>query len=43
MHKRLMGFLNDRKVLYTKQLGFQKYFSVAHVVISPIENKVLAQ
>ena len=34
-----MGFLNDRKVLYTKQLGFQKYFSIAHVVISPIENK----
>ena len=34
-----MGYLNDRKVLYTKQLGFQKYFSIAHVVISPIENK----
>ena len=39
MHKRLMGFLNDPKVLYTKQLGFQKYFSTAHAVISPIENK----
>ena len=39
MHKRLMAFLNDPKVLYTKQLGFQKYFSIAHAVISPIENK----
>ena len=38
MHKRLMGFLNDQKVLYKKQFGFQKKFSTAHAVISLIEN-----
>ena len=38
MHKRLMGFLNDQKVLYKKQFGFQKNFSTAHAVISLIEN-----
>ena len=38
MHKRLMGFLNDQKVLYKKQFGFQKIFSTAHAVISLIEN-----
>ena len=38
MHKRLMRFLNDQKVLYEKQLGFQKNISTAHAVISPIEN-----
>ena len=26
LHKRLMGFLNDWKVLYQKQFGFQKNF-----------------
>ena len=38
MHKRLMGFLNDRKVLYKKQFGFPKKNSTAHAVISLIEN-----
>ena len=38
MHKRLMGFLNDQKVLYKKQFGFQKKFSTAHTVISHFEN-----
>ena len=38
MHKRLMGFLNDQKVLYKKQFGFQKKISTAHAVISLIEN-----
>ena len=38
MHERLMGFLNDQKVLYKKQFGFQKKFSTAHAVISLIEN-----
>ena len=38
MHKRLMGFLNDQKVLYKKQFGFQKKFSTAHALISLIEN-----
>ena len=38
MHKRLMGFLNDQKVLYKKQFGFQKKISTAHAVISFIEN-----
>ena len=33
-----MGFLNDQKVLYKKQFGFQKNFSIAHAVISLIEN-----
>ena len=38
MHKRLIGFLNDRKIIYKKQFGFQKYFYTAHAVISLIEN-----
>ena len=33
-----MGFLNDQKVLYKKQFGFQKNFSTAHAVIILIEN-----
>ena len=33
-----MGFLNDQKVLYKKQIGFQKKISTAHAVISLIEN-----
>ena len=38
MHKRLMGFLNDQKVLYKKKFEFQKNISTAHAVISLIEN-----
>ena len=38
MHKRLTGFLNDQKILYKKQFGFQKKFSTTHAVISLIEN-----
>ena len=38
MNKRLMGFLNDQKVLYKKEFGFQKIFSTADAVISLIEN-----
>ena len=38
MHKRLMGFLNDQKVLYKKQLGFQKKISTAYAVINHTEN-----
>ena len=38
MHKRLMGFLNGRKVLYKKQFGFQKLFSTTHAAISLIQN-----
>ena len=38
MHKRLMAFLNDQKVLYKKQFGFQKKVSTAHAIISLIEN-----
>ena len=39
MHKRLMfmEFLNDQKVLYKKQFGFQKSFSTAHAIITIIE------
>ena len=33
-----MGFLNDQKILYKKQFGFQTIFSTAHAVISLIEN-----
>ena len=33
-----MGFLNDQKILYKKQFGFQKTFSTTHTVISLIEN-----
>ena len=33
-----MGFLNDQKVLYKKQFGFQKIFSTAHAVICLVEN-----
>ena len=33
MHKRLMGFLNDQKVLQKKQFGFQKNVSTAHEVV----------
>ena len=38
MNKRLMGFLNDQKVLYKKEFGFQKFFSTANAVNSLIEN-----
>ena len=38
MHKRLMEFLNNQKVLYKKQFGFQINFSTSHAVISLIEN-----
>ena len=38
MYKRLMRFLNDEKVLYKKQFGFQKKVSTAHAVISLIKN-----
>ena len=38
MHKRLVGFSNDQKVLYKKKFGFQKNTSTAHAVISLIEN-----
>ena len=38
MHKKLMGFLNEQKVLYKKQFRFQKNCSTAHAIISVIEN-----
>ena len=38
MYKKLMRFLNDQKVLYKKQFGFQKDFCTAHAAISLIEN-----
>ena len=37
MHKRSMGFLNDQKVLYKKQFGFQNNFSTGHAVISLVD------
>ena len=38
MHKRVMNFLIDHKILYKKQFGFQKNFSTAHAVIKLIED-----
>ena len=38
MHKRLMEFLNEQKVLYCKQYGFRKSFSTAHAIINLIDN-----
>ena len=40
MHKKPVGFLNDQKVSYKKQFGFQKKkkMSTAHAVISLVEN-----
>ena len=38
MHSRLMKFLDDQKILYLKQFGFQKIFSISHAIISLIEN-----
>ena len=39
MHKRVMGFFNDQKVVYKRQFGFQKFgCSTAHAVSSLIEN-----
>ena len=32
--ERLMGFLNDQKVLHKKQFGFEKDFPIAHALIS---------
>ena len=33
-----MKFLDDQKILYLKQFGFQKNFSISHAIISLIEN-----
>ena len=38
MHKGLMEFLNDQKVLHKKQFGFQKNLSTAHAITALIEN-----
>ena len=38
MHKTLIEFLIDQKILYKKKIGFQRRFSTAHAVISLIEN-----
>ena len=37
MHKTLIEFLIDQKILYKKQFGFQRRFSTAHAAISLIE------
>ena len=37
MHKRLIGFLNDQKVPYKKQFGFQKKFSTVRVQIIKVK------
>ena len=37
MHGRLTKFLDDKKILYLKQFGFQKFFSTSHTIISLIE------
>ena len=38
MHKRLMAFLNDQKILCKKQFGFQKTFSTGHAKVSLIDS-----
>ena len=38
MHKRLMQFLDEEKILYCKQYGFCKGFSTAHAIINLIDN-----
>ena len=38
MHKRLVEFLNEQKILYCKQCGFCKGFSTAHAIINLIDN-----
>ena len=34
MHSRLIGFLEERKILYYKQFGFRKDFSTNHVILN---------
>ena len=38
MHSRLVKLADDRKILYSKQFGFRKNFSISHTIISPIKN-----
>ena len=38
MHKRLMEFLNEEKIISCKQNEFFKGFSTAHVIINLIDN-----
>ena len=38
MHSRVMKFLDDQKILYLKQFGFQKNVSTSHTIINLIEN-----
>ena len=38
MHKSLVEFLNEQKILYCKQCGFCKGFSTAHAIINLIDN-----
>ena len=33
-----MEFLDDQKILYSKQFGFQNFFSASHAIISIIES-----
>ena len=38
MHKRLMEFLNEQKIIYCKQYRFRKGFSTAHAIINLTDN-----
>ena len=38
LHKRLIEFLNEQKIIYCKQYGFCKGFSTAHAIINLIDN-----
>ena len=43
MHNRLMKLLTEQKILYLKQFGFRKNFSIAHAIIyfiDGIENAI---
>ena len=38
MHSRLIEFLEERQILYYKQFGFRKDFSINHAILNLLEN-----
>ena len=38
MHKRLIEFLNEQKIPYSKQYGSRKGFSTVHAIINLTDN-----
>ena len=39
MYNQIIQFLEDNKIIYYKQFGFRKNFSIAHAIITLIENE----